>query len=284
MPKPAIGKSRPKQPEDISQPVFLYTDAVPRGDLRSLDNSSRNRPVQSTDLDFQRPKTPARHGQNKGSTHAPDLQKPLPPLKPPVRNHATNLSENTIGIALGSPRLVQSQSAPPQERTRKTQGKRRPVGIDKSGKWKKIRNLFKAKEALASPPPQPFYQLDMNHDWLAQDSTCSVDMEAQKVEEASEANDKADKEEDEWPMVNPDEQAKEAHAVTSDQVQKPEPMLQIDIPDVQLPRYSVMFSGLLGPHSRRSIRRSKVPPILATGHAASYSEVIIVTSTGVTQY
>ncbi|GIJ88242.1 hypothetical protein Asppvi_007160 [Aspergillus pseudoviridinutans] len=289
-----LGRSRaPEAIEIISNPVLKYSDALPRTDLRDVESVANNsRPVNRTvaQWDFQRPRTadgrkPIKKGQ--GLNPGFDFQIAVPPAEavPLPKSPDDDPNANMIGIALGSPRMAEPQSirskmqeqppvltsassAQPSPQTRPL--KRKP------SKWRKIGGLFKAKNALSATPNQPFYQLRCNEEWPLQESTHSVDYEHQCEAEKLEAENMAPTPPnlpnlEIWPCPAGDnepksyvqsnlETAPQASAKTNDLVPgaKPRttgPFLQIDIPDVQLERYSVMFGGVLNKNEPSLLKR-----------------------------
>ncbi|KAI9926131.1 hypothetical protein MW887_004594 [Aspergillus wentii] len=288
-----VGKSRAFQPSDtISSPVLNYTDALPRNDLQAVENATSHdraaTPRQAVAYwDFQRPRTSERPTQNKklqASGPGFDFRITVPPAEavPSPTNNEKGMNE--IGIALGSPRLADSQSTPSkaQERpplvTTNTEKPKRSNLQRKSSKWRKIGGLFKAKHALTSASSKPFYQVRVNNDCCLQGSSYSVDYQPNNPVNKRTPEKDDDGTCDSWPRIEPGIEAK-----TKDQQQKPGtrdlsvktgqqasgsksrnpgPLLQVDIPDIQLERYSVMFGGLLGKdqpkdQSPSSARRSK---------------------------
>lgn len=236
MPKALFaGKSRQ---EAISHPVLHNTDALPRNDLHALNGAATCRPP--VVRDFHRPRTSDRQ----------EKQAPAPVYLNYAVSPAGNLDESMIGIALGSPRLVDSQmySHMRNDSCCSAAESQRP-GLAKS-RWRKIGGLFKAKRAFA--PSQPFYQLRVDNDWPLQDSTYSIDVE----DEHSKGPIQEDCSQDEWPRFKPqskDDSAKDSQPQMKAQDADTSPLLQVDIPNVEMERYSVMFSGLLGkPPARKN--------------------------------
>ncbi|KAF7176299.1 hypothetical protein CNMCM7691_002224 [Aspergillus felis] len=291
-----LGRSRaPEAIEIISNPVLKYSDALPRTDLRDVESVANNsRPVNRAvaQWDFQRPRTadgrkPIKKGQ--GLNPGFDFQIAVPPAEavPLPKSPDDDPNANMIGIALGSPRMAEPQSihsqmqeqlpvstsASPAQASPQTRPLKR-----KPSKWRKIGGLFKAKNALSATPNQPFYQLRCNEEWPLQESTHSVDYEHQCEAEKLEAENMAPTPPNPpnleiWPCPAGDNEpepyvqrdldtAPQASAKNNDLIPgaKPRtagPFLQIDIPDVQLERYSVMFGGVLNKNEPLLKRRSK---------------------------
>ncbi|KAJ0421110.1 hypothetical protein BJY00DRAFT_111766 [Aspergillus carlsbadensis] len=261
-----LGKARPPpEAQGISKPVLKYTDALPRNDLREIEGGiSYSRPIHQIVKAEQRPGTSA--GRNpKRKTGAPtagfDFQITAPPaedtLPPSETDHA--LDGSMIGIALGSPRLLDSQIPP-------TQAQRypppTPPDVDsppsslqrKSSKWRKIGGLFKAKGAMAPNVNKPFYQVRAESERPSQGSSHSIDYKSrQRAGSKTEPIENTEL----WPcLVSEQEAIMQKQSSSSPNAQGS--LLQVEIPKVELERYSVMFGGLLN-NSRPSLlnRRSK---------------------------
>ncbi|PLB44896.1 hypothetical protein P170DRAFT_415726 [Aspergillus steynii IBT 23096] len=266
-------KSRiPQSTTAICSPVSERPDAQPRNDFQDLNNgATKNRPPNQAHWDFQRPRTSEGRQQNKkpqpnGSGF--DFRIAVPPAEAvpsPVESEKGH-GENMIGIALGSPRMVETQNVMSQMQEKAintvSDTKKSPPIQRKPSKWKKIGGLFKAKSAITSSTNQPFYQVRSDNEWPLQGSSHSIDYQAQPK---SEPQTKPISNTEVWPCLESDTQSKphpKNSTPSSDQnadQKKPNlgPLLQVDIPDVQMERYSVMFGGLLGkdqpaPSDRRS--------------------------------
>ncbi|GAB1211602.1 hypothetical protein ATERTT37_000725 [Aspergillus terreus] len=180
------------------------------------------------------------------------------------------VDEHMIGIALGSPRMVGAHHmmSQMQEKVLSTAvDPPKPAPIQrKPSKWKKIGGFFKAKSAMTSgAASQPFYQVQSGGKWPLQGSSHSLDYKPRSQPETTEPKPISNTEV--WPclVTEPEPKPDKSDQKTTPVVQTPPkvesvksaqpskngegPMLQIDIPDVQMERYSVMFGGLL---SRRS--------------------------------
>ncbi|KAL3448331.1 hypothetical protein BJX65DRAFT_69633 [Aspergillus insuetus] len=261
-----LGKTRPSpEAQSISKPVLKYTDALPRNDLREIEGGiSYSRPIHQVVTAEQRPVTSA--GRNpKHKTGAPtagfDFQITVPPaevsLAPLETDHA--LGDSMIGIALGSPRLLESQIPP-------TQAQRYPPPTPpdvesppsalqrKPSKWRKIGGLFKAKSAMAPNVNKPFYQVRAESERPSQGSSHSIDYKSrQRAGSKTEPIENTEL----WPcLVSEQEAIMQKQSTSSPSAQGS--LLQVEIPQVELERYSVMFGGLLN-NSRPSLlnRRSK---------------------------
>jgi hypothetical protein len=288
-----LGKSRaPEAIEIISNPVLKYSDALPRTDLRDVESVANNsRPVNRAvaQWDFQRPRTadgrkPIKKGQ--GLNPGFDFQITVPPAEavPLPKSPDDDANANMIGIALGSPRMAQPQSILSQMQEQppvSTSASSEQVSPQtkppkrKPSKWRKIGGLFKAKNGLAATPNQPFYQVRCNEEWPLQESTHSVDYEhqckADKLETENLASTPPNPPSLEiWPC--PDGENEPKSYIQSNLETAPQdsaknkdlppsakrtagPFLQIDIPDVQLERYSVMFGGVLNQNEPSLLKR-----------------------------
>ncbi|GMF77491.1 unnamed protein product [Aspergillus oryzae] len=272
-----LGKPRAPREPDISKPILKHTDALPRNNLKALKNGSttHHRPIQQARRDSQRPRTSEGHQQDR-KVEIPepgfDFGIAVPPAEaiqsPTLSENGSD--ENMIGIALGSPRLVDPQNTFAQMQEKAMESARgRPKAAPqiqrKPSKWRKIGGLFKAKNAVASGASQPFYQVQVQGSQapLAQGSSHSIDYQSREAK----SNHVMDTEV--WPCLEPEVKAEEKHqnasvAQVSAQdrqqcaVSKSGPLLQVDIPSVEMERYSVMFSALLNKNEPSPLnRRSK---------------------------
>ncbi|KNG81545.1 hypothetical protein ANOM_011062 [Aspergillus nomiae NRRL 13137] len=271
-----LGKPRAPRETDISNPIFKHTDAAPRNDLKALKNGSttHHRPIKQAHYDTQRPRTSVACQQD-SRVEVPgpgfDFRIAVPAaeaIKSPT-NSENGSEENMIGIALGSPRLVDPQNTFSQMQEKALESAReRPKAAPqiqrKPSKWRKIGGLFKAKNAVASGASQPFYQVQVQGSQapLAQGSSHSIDYQNREAKSNHVMNTEA------WPCLEPEVKAEEKQQnISVAQVQaqdgqqpaesKSGPLLQVDIPSVEMERYSVMFSALLkqnepSPLNRRS--------------------------------
>ncbi|KAE8166664.1 hypothetical protein BDV40DRAFT_239512 [Aspergillus tamarii] len=269
-----LGKPRAPRESDISNPIFKHTDALPRNDLKALKNGStvHHRPIKQAHGDSQRPSTSdGRQQDRKVEIPGPgfDFRIAVPPaevIQSPT--HSENGSEeNMIGIALGSPRLVNPQNTFSQMQEKALESARgRPKAAAqlqrKPSKWRKIGGLFKAKNAVASGASQPFYQVQVQGSQapLAQGSSDSIDYQARETR----SNHVVDTEV--WPCLEPEVKAEEkqqnasvAQVPAQDRQQsvqpKSGPLLQVDIPSIEMERYSVMFSALLNKNEPSPLNR-----------------------------
>ncbi|KAJ5633398.1 hypothetical protein N7490_009737 [Penicillium lividum] len=235
------------QNDTISVPVLTYTDALPRDDLRDITHGQMNHVKQR---DFPRP------GEADGHFRQPfgakfDFQLTAPPdevTPTSARSNRSPIGLHSIGVALGSPGLVDSQELPPPRFNTAMFDQASP----RKSKWKKIGGLFRAKNALTSPTAArsiPFQEgpkdkpitkiqrkEDDTEEWPKIDEPkISIDISPNRSRKLSISGRKNSKDKD----------------VT--------PMLDVYIPDVQMERYSVMFSKVMTKNHKPSLlaRRSK---------------------------
>ncbi|KAJ6020102.1 hypothetical protein N7499_003399 [Penicillium canescens] len=256
--------SRTQPTETISFPVLTYSDALPRNDLRDLDDQPSKRLTRAGIIgqwDFRQPspvegwfrRPPPGPGANF------DFQVTSPPDEViPSSNGPTE--QYMIGVALGSPGMInEDEPLPPPrfdtaifEPERMTQS---PQAY-KQSKWKKIGGLFKAKNALTSPS-------NRLHGSLAQ--------QPENSNKPKERNNSLK----EWPAFEVDPKAtmggvnqspprsrKFSLSVSKAPPEEPpvqRPLLSVDIPDIRMERYSVMFSDVVNKNERPSLlaRRAK---------------------------
>lgn len=261
-------KSRTAPTEEaISFPVLTYSDADPQSDLRHIDEKTKHQQNQQSlgQFEFPRPHT----GDTRASRKAPpgtiatfDFRVTAPPDEVVPSHAKLDRSPIGVGIALGSPGMVDSKENLPPPRFNTNifaQGRKEQAQpTRKASKWKKIGGLFRAKSALASPTrPRPFPHSGPS------DAPAN---EKQKQQNAGT---------EEWPRIETDQKGSTAKtASTPSRTRKfsfsnkrsPKekngengPRLEVDIPDVQMERYSVMFSHVMNKNQRPSLlaRRSK---------------------------
>lgn len=253
-----LGKSRsPPQAQGISKPSLRYTDALPRNDLENVQPGvSYSRPIHQAVKVGQQPAVSGQQDMRQTESAAPDFNSRVgAPAEAPSQH--LEVDESTIGIALGSPRLLESRNVPsrpqPIPPTPPPHDERPPSALQrKSSKWRKIGGLFKAKNAIA-PANQPFYQVRPVNQGSPPDSTHSMDCNPRR--KAGSQNEPIQNTEV-WPCL-----ASENEALAQQESSKPKvpgSFLQVEIPQVEMERYSVMFGGLLN-NNRPSLldRRSK---------------------------
>ncbi|KAL4787159.1 hypothetical protein BJX76DRAFT_364242 [Aspergillus varians] len=262
-----LAKSRsPPQAKGISQPVLKHTDALPRNDLRDIERGvSYSRPMQQVVKTRPHPgMSDGRNARRIAEFPGPafDLQVTNPPDNVSRASDATlGINEGMIGIALGSPRLLESQNtaskaqqAPPPT---PPEDEKPSLALQrKSSKWRKIGGLFKAKSAAASSANHPFYQVRTMNEELSP-SQGSIHSADYKPREKSKSRTKPIENTEVWPCLVSENEAL-AHQQDSSKPKVPGSLLQVEIPQVEMERYSVMFGGLLN-NNRPTLldRRSK---------------------------
>lgn len=265
----------------ISFPVLTYTDALPRDDLRDI---KKNGPAQLSDrakvarYEFPRPRTADGHGGRKAPPGVAmaasfDFRVTAPPDEVFPSKTGGNDSPggvNRIGLALGSPSMLDSRDNLPPPRFNTEIFSQEQVGQPplprKSSKWRKIGGLFKAKHALAMPIDEP--------------KPLRKPPAPKKNSEQSTGPTLPRGSTEEWPIIevnskpapvdnnsSPERRRKLSLSGkkankdrTSEKGQKSTGLLlEVDIPNVQMERYSVMFSQVMNKNQRPSLlaRRSK---------------------------
>ncbi|KAL2868966.1 uncharacterized protein BJX67DRAFT_30617 [Aspergillus lucknowensis] len=261
-----LGRSRsPSQPRSIAKPVSRGTNALPHNDLREFETSiSYSRPINQVVKDGQRADTPEERNPRR-KTRAPVPELDFRITNPsaevvsasPQTDHV--IDESMIGIALGSPRMLESQitaaqgqSIPPPT---PPEPDRPPLSVQrKSSRWRKIGSLFKVKSAMAPNTNKPFYQVRAELELPSQGSSHSIDYKCQKqIGTRPEPIENTEV----WPCLLSEQEAV-MHKQCTSKPSAPESLLQVEIPKVEMERYSIMFGGLLN-NNRPSLlnRRSK---------------------------
>ncbi|OOF92951.1 hypothetical protein ASPCADRAFT_209609 [Aspergillus carbonarius ITEM 5010] len=270
-----LGRSRTiRQAEAVSSTTSKHSNARPRKDPKCIeDGANHGRQAPHAHLDFQRPETSEGRQQKRLQAPSPvDTQVPALPSSPILSPTGTenDVNGSLIGVALGSPRMIESHAPVAQTQqispAKPAATQTRPALQRKPSKWKKIGGLFKAKAAMTAAPNQPFYQVRLEDEWPMQDSTYSFDQQ-QRVQPEKPASPLSGTEA--WPSLEPEVQSqahgKERSEEDGNASPKAEnqpvatgPLLQVEIPDIQLERYSVMFGGVLSKNRPPSlIRRSQ---------------------------
>ncbi|KAJ9207635.1 hypothetical protein C8Q69DRAFT_212980 [Paecilomyces variotii] len=206
--------------------------------------------------------------------------------------------ESMIGIALGSPRLASSyiettKESPDQDAIASVKTGDTPTGDTprtplrrKPSKWKKIGSLFKGKQS-APRSRSPFYQVEVTEE-DRQDSAFETKLQSESVlrldgadvkkgsrrermtqvmqspqeiqYDFSDQRESNDEQQEEWPIINSTTEKSSDYTAA-----EPVPFLHVDIPDIHMERYSIMFGNVLGndQSSRLLARRSKTLESLA---------------------
>lgn len=258
-----LGKPHHHHAPDVSSPVLHYTNAVQRNDLQTLaattmSDQHASDPRTISLLGLQRPRT------SEGRDRRPNLRIAIPPMDdlplPSVIHDGGYESDgsNLIGIALGSPRLVHRRNGAQAEKQQHQKEKRRyhpalenpkrPLQR-KPSKWRKIGGLFKHKNAAAPnqvrnhkhKPPGCGGEPDSG---VEDKGNCFGGGTGGKIKSCLEAKRRLKAENaSASASANAKSAAGDADASKADDSA---PMLEIDIPDAQMERYSVMFGGLFG--------------------------------------
>ncbi|KAK2808483.1 hypothetical protein FQN50_004691 [Emmonsiellopsis sp. PD_5] len=289
--------------DTISRPTLTHTDALPRSDLQPLGQVSGNvtEPRRSNTFDSHSRQQP----EEWRAPPAFDFQiSPAAERPPSPETHSRSGSDEQtmmIGIALGSPTLQRNpQPAQPfpfplEDPMVDVHDADAEKSKPKPSKWKKIGGLFKSKN-LPPPPNEPFYQLDQpaasHRDRITPPASHetshapppwdNVPPQSSKVEDddaklAKRKMSKKAAKHSESPKhrKKPVREAEDIQRPSTSAADDPAssespslvaPYLSVDIPDVQMERYSVMFGSLLGkpPSSTLLARRSKVLDKLKT--------------------
>ncbi|KAJ6153595.1 hypothetical protein N7470_006554 [Penicillium chermesinum] len=251
----------------ISFPLLTYTDALPRDDLHDISNGIfQDDPRYVTKWKFPRPVNgPSNKTPPPGVGATFDFQLTLPPDEiVPASAGGRSPSGYMIGVALGSPRLLDDQKGQPPPRFNTTifTEQKGTQTLPKPSKWKKIGGLFKAKNALEAGTKE----------------------KPDKVNKPLATQQKAVTQRDsleEWPKleVDPARRTKmPANKSKRSERKGPQngthagPVLDVEIPDVQMERYSVMFSQVMNKDKRPSLlsRRSKTLDSLHVPTAAEF--------------
>lgn len=247
--------------EVISFPLLTYSDALPRDDLNDIRNGIfQEDPRYVTKWKFPRPSNGVMSRQpppGAGATF--DFQLTMPPEEAnPTGDSTHSPSGYMIGVALGSPRLLHDQKGQPPPRFNTgiftDQKGTQTQAPAKPSKWKKIGGLFKAKNALEAGPKNKEEKVKKNLGTK------------QKVASKKDSL-------EEWPKLEVDPPAKKIKKKSTKKRRKYSfsekkakedpnsegPVLDVQIPDVQMERYSVMFSSVMSKNRQPSLlsRRSK---------------------------
>lgn len=275
--------------ESVPQPT-TFTDAFARSDLQPLGQVSAeissNTAKRSNTLTVDVARSPQHDGHSTRSSNAPS--RPQTSQGP----EETHLAEEMIGIALGSPTAAwgmgfvasipgtmtdMSDTETDQHSTEKSNA---PALRRKPSKWKKLGDLFKPKATTvpAVPADTPFYHVKINDqamlparypdfikDHNTGDSTQNQTVQctrsdAQKAKTRSpKKHAKLTKGQSPPPQKHWGGMSEEPAQVTAERDPPPTNFLGVDIPDVELERYSVMFGSLLGKYPSPTLlaRRSR---------------------------
>ena len=246
----------------ISQPVLTFSDAAPRDDLQSLGKleSTHLRP-HTAKPEKQAGTTPSngrglRQKHQKNVIQAFDFTVTQPPEGPLVVDEPADMNggmdSHAIGIALGSPSMVPPPqyhpiewSSPSSERqqdpsttmTASNTGSLRR----KPSKWKKFGGMLRgSRQNEGKRTREGFYQLDLNK---SQDETVPVIQNPDYKQ----------------PIVSMSPGFDDGRWEDQHQKARGDSLLRVNIPTVEMERYSVMFRSVLGekPSSNLLARRSR---------------------------
>ncbi|KAL1962466.1 hypothetical protein VTN77DRAFT_9667 [Rasamsonia byssochlamydoides] len=268
--------------ETISRPTLTFTDALPRDDLQDLGRISAAgaQPAPSSGW--------SRRQEIPNDASAFDFRVAEPPEEAVKSDRLAGqtVDDSMIGIALGSPGAVaspystaKSNDGPPppsevQATTNDTSGSLRR----KPSKWKKFGGLFKGKQNTQKTSNLPFYQVQVNDQPMGTDSEFPYEhaflaQSRYELRQDAVRQNKDSSHMEAWPRLE-DESRKEQDPDNQSHAQAghngginssgsipsgPGPFLQVDIPDIHMERYSVMFGSVLGNKQPAGLleRRSK---------------------------
>lgn len=249
--------------------MLMFTDALPRDDLQSINNGKLDGREIVT-YEFPRPRTSTQPATSVSTFDFGLTASPKEAAPSGEKSDRSPLLPPGIGIALGSPGMLKSQKSPPPARFYTSISteppKERGTPTRKSSKWKKLGGLFKAKNAFAS-----------THDSQSEKRKESpTKNRADSDDHTSIRRIRRDDTPTDWRLVDVDRNAStnkigsprrvrnfsmstlnvsNEHSAT----EHPHPHLDVEIPDIQLDRYSVMFSNVMNKIQQPSLlaRRSK---------------------------
>ncbi|KAJ5835312.1 hypothetical protein N7447_001338 [Penicillium robsamsonii] len=260
-------QSRTQSKETISFPVLTYTDALPRNDLQSLEASQRPIQPMIEKWDFSQPSAGdgwfRKPPPDQGATFDFRLTAPPDEAIQSTRPGRTQTEQHMIGIALGSPGMLDKDEPLPLPRFDTSMFAERD-SANKPSKWKKIGGFFKAKNAFTSPPDAP------------QETTFKPQINKDKLPEKPHKARLRKNSTEEWPKLEVDPRKmpmpgrsdqtplRSRNISLSNKAPTEEPstqglLLSVDIPDIQMERYSVMFSNVVHKNQKPSLlaRRAK---------------------------
>lgn len=266
----------------ISKPTLTFTDALPRDDLQDLGQISATnvQPAASSGWS-RRQEIPA-------NASGFDFRVTEPPEEAVKSDLSTDqtIDDAMIGIALASPGVFASpysatkwNDEPAISEINKAQDVRNDVSGSlrrRPSKWKKLGGLFKGKQNPPKTSNLPFYQVQINDQPLQSSSEFLSEQGLRPqtrygLQQDSVRPNKDRDHIDEWPRFEDGkERARDdqGHSRTGldaginsseFKASGSTPLLQVDIPDIHMERYSVMFSSVLGNKQSPGLlaRRSK---------------------------
>ncbi|KAJ5583185.1 hypothetical protein N7535_001805 [Penicillium sp. DV-2018c] len=257
-------RSRTKPQETMSFPVLTFNDDSSLDDLHNVSNSSQHpsEPTMIGQWDFSQPS--AGDGWFRKPPPGPgatfDFRLTAPPDEVIQPSHPrTPAEQHMIGIALGSPSMLQKEEQEPLPSPRWNAAiiESEKNLARKPSKWKKIGGLFKAKNSFASLPTGA-----QERNIKMQSNESSRRGKQLKSRESLESS-------EEWPRLEIDPVQMPVHRYRNDsiggnksrkdQMSTHGLMLSVDIPNVEMERYSVLFSNVVNKTERPSLlaRRAK---------------------------
>jgi hypothetical protein len=260
-------QSHTQSKETISFPVLTYTDALPRNDLQSLEASQRPTQPIMGQWDFSQPSTGdgwfRKPPPSQSATFDFCLTAPPDEAIQSTRSGRTQTDHHMIGIALGSPGLLNKDQALPPPRFDESIFAEKD-SANKPSKWKKIGGFFKAKNAFTSPSD------------AAQETTFKPQINKDNLPEKPHKARLRKNSTEEWPKIEVDPRSmpmpgrsdqtpqRSRNFSLGNKAPKEESsprdlLLSVDIPDIQMERYSVMFSNVVNKNQKPSLlaRRAK---------------------------
>lgn len=282
--------------EAISFPVSTYTDAIPRDDLRAI-NDSRLEHGKIGSWSFPRPGISDGHTNRTlrpGGDASFDFRLIAPPdevLPSSARSDRSPVGPHIIGVALGSPSMLNSPeftTSPKFNMSVFAQPQQDPTTPSrKRSKWKKIGGLFKTKNALANARPEQQTQStaednpstnnrkheqrnEYTEEWLRVKTDCESTSKqtscSQRSRNFSISSRKPSKDTDDQKGIPLDIKTRDVRTERhkkppKDRNDQKSMRLDVKIPDVQMERYSVMFNNVMnsnqGPRPSLLARRAK---------------------------
>jgi hypothetical protein len=189
-----------------------------------------------------------------------DFRLTAPPdeaIQPSRPSGRSPTEQHMIGIAIGSPSMVSKDGPLPPPRFNTSIFDTEKDLTRKPSKWKKIGGLFKAKNAFTSLPA------------AAQESNLKSQSNQRSQSGKQLKSRDRNNSTEEWPRLEIDPLQMPVHRsrnyslsgskAPKDQSSTQGLMLSVDIPNVQMERYSVMFSNVVNKTERPSLlaRRAK---------------------------
>lgn len=263
------GKSNESEPvREISNPLLTHSNALPRDDIQpGKDALTAQVTPQAT------PQLPEWDEPQRPNASSNPLQSAGAAPKNTTNGNGVIFSGSGNPSSRPLNKAPQTRSRPSRPAPRSTPSKQRSSpSQQRPSKWEKLGGLFKTKKEGKPPSQQPIYQVRVNdrsmhdvsktansweqskpRDWLnaTASKTKGKGEEAQPKKSQQLAHRAADKQKS---PVQPES----TKLQTNEQKPGPNgtqpPLLQVEIPKVEMERYSVMFGGLLS---------EKQPPLLA---------------------